>query len=362
MDKHQLFGLTDRQVADFVTVPARIVAILVIALVLRFLVGRAIRRFVSSTRDGRMSRRLLHLGERAPLLVDTSPAAIDRRRQRAETLGTVLRSLTNALILAVAAMMILGEVGINLAPLIASAGIVGVAIGFGAQNLVKDFLSGMFLVIEDTYGVGDWVDLGPASGSVEWIGLRSTRIRDVTGTLWSVRNGEINAVGNYSQTWQRAIFDIPILHGQDLDLARWTMLAAAEEVAARNEEVVLEPPAVWGINEIRPEGVVMRLVVKRRNDNAGFDREVREAIVAQLDAVDVRIFTLPATVELRTGGRTMQADLDLGRPEPRALRRPVRAATPDPVSDATAKARSAPPAPPAKKPAGKKSIRRRPRA
>ncbi|HEX7356037.1 MAG TPA: mechanosensitive ion channel domain-containing protein [Mycobacteriales bacterium] len=361
MDKHQLFGLTDRQWADFVTTPARIVLIVVIALVLRFLVGRAIRRFVSSTRDGRMSRRLLHLGERAPLLVDTSPAAVDRRRQRAETLGTVLRSLTNLVILVVAAMMILGEVGINLAPLIASAGIVGVALGFGAQNLVKDFLSGMFLVIEDTYGVGDWVDLGPASGTVEWIGLRSTRIRDVTGTLWSIRNGEINAVGNYSQAWQRAIFDIPVLHGQDLDLAKATMLAAAEEVAAANEDIVLEPPAVWGVNEIRPEGVVMRLVVKRRNNNAGFDRSVREAIVAHLDAVDVRIFTLPAAVDLHLGTRTVKADLDLGRAEPRTLRRPVPPTAPDPVANAAASKPSSS-ARPAKKAAVRKAIRRRPRS
>jgi small conductance mechanosensitive channel len=358
MDKDQLFGLTDRQLADFVTAPARIVGILVVAVVLRFLVGRAIRRFVISTRDGRLNRRLIHLGERAPLLVDTSPVAIARRQQRAETIGTVLRSLTNALILAVATMLILSEVGINLAPLIASAGIVGVAIGFGAQNLVKDFLSGMFLVIEDTYGVGDWVDLGPASGNVEWIGLRSTRVRDVTGTLWSVRNGEINAVGNYSQTWQRAIFDIPILHGQDLDLARSTMLAAAEEVAAQHGDIVLEPPAVWGVNEIRPEGVVLRLVIKRRTNNAAFDRAVREEIVAHLDAVDVRIFTLPAAVELRTGTRTIQADLDLGRTEPRAMRRPVQSVTPDPVADAAKKEV----APPVKKATAKKVSRRHPRA
>ncbi|HEY5335585.1 MAG TPA: mechanosensitive ion channel family protein [Mycobacteriales bacterium] len=362
MTKDQLFGLTDRQLADFVTTPARIVAILLVALVLRFLVGRAIRRFVASTRDGRLNRRLIHLGERAPLLVDTSPAAINRRRQRAETLGTVLRSLTNALVLAIATMLILGEVGINLAPLIASAGIVGVAIGFGAQNLVKDFLSGMFLVIEDTYGVGDWVDLGPAAGNVEWIGLRSTRIRDVNGTLWSVRNGEINAVGNYSQTWQRAIFDLPILHGQDLDLARSTMLAAAEEVAGRHADIVLEPPAVWGVNEIRPEGVVMRLVVKRRDNNAAFDREVREEIVAHLDARDVRIFTLPATVQVHTGTRTLQADLDLGRTEPQARRRPVQPARPDPVADAAAAEKQAAPSAPAKRPGAKKAIRRRPRA
>jgi small conductance mechanosensitive channel len=312
---HRVLGLTDRQLDDFVTKPVRIVLVVVVAVVLRFLVGRAIKRFVRSTSDGRVSRRLMALGEHAQVLVDLSPSAIARRSQRAATVGTVLRSVTSAVILAVAATIVLGELGIDIAPIIASAGILGVAVGFGAQNLVKDFLSGLFLVIEDTYGVGDTVNLGPATGTVEWIGLRSTRIRDVNGTLWSVRNGEINAVANYSQVWQRAIFDLTILHGQDVELARTTVLAAAKELADDTSYagVVLEPPAVWGINEIRPEGVVLRLVVRRRNGNDAFDRALRELLVDRLDAAGVRIFTLPATVEVRAaGGGAYAADLDLG--------------------------------------------------
>ena len=232
MSSHNVFGLTDRQLADFVTTPVRIVAIVVIAMVLRFLIGRLINRIVKSVRDGKVNKRLHAIGEHAPLIVDMSDIAVDRRRARASTLGTVLKSIANVVILAVAVTTILGEIGINLAPIIASAGIIGVAVGFGAQNLVKDFLSGLFLVIEDTYSVGDTVDLGPAVGTVEWIGLRSTRIRDVKGTLWSVRNGEIVRVANYSQLWQRALFDVLVVQGADVDRAREVMLRTAQEQAA----------------------------------------------------------------------------------------------------------------------------------
>ncbi len=123
----------------------------------------------------------------------------ERRRQRAETVGSLLRSVTSLVIGVLAVMLVLGEIGFNLGPFIAGAGIVGIALGFGAQNLVKDFLSGIFMILEDQYGVGDVVDLGAASGTVEAVGLRVTRLRDGNGTLWYVRNGEILRVGNKSQ-------------------------------------------------------------------------------------------------------------------------------------------------------------------
>ena len=314
MNTRHVLGLTDRELADFVTTPARIVAIVAGALVLRWLIGRAITRFVRSTSEGRISRRLMAIGEHAQVLVDMSATAVSRREQRAASVGTVLRSVTSAVIFAVATTIVLGELGIDIAPIIASAGIIGVAVGFGAQNLVKDFLSGLFLVVEDTYGVGDTVDLGPATGTVEWIGLRSTRIRDVHGTLWSVRNGAINAVGNFSQAWQRAIFDVTVLHGQDVTLARDTMLATAEALCdeAAFVDVVLEPPAVWGVNEIRPDGVVVRLVVRRRNGNDAFDRALRERLVADLGSAGVRIFVLPVAFDPQVNG--LAYDVELGRP------------------------------------------------
>lgn len=161
-----------------VTRPLRILLIVVLALVARRLLHRAIQRSIS---------RAISVG------------LSERRRLRAETLGSILESIASATVLTVAFVMVLGELGLNLAPIIASAGIVGVALGFGAQNLVKDFLSGVFNILEDQFGVGDEIDTGFAIGTVEAVGLRTTRLRDATGVVWHVRNGEILRIGNRSQ-------------------------------------------------------------------------------------------------------------------------------------------------------------------
>jgi small-conductance mechanosensitive channel len=310
-----LAALSGHKFDNYVEKPIRVASIIVVALVLRAIAGRTIKRLVQTTREGRISRRIAILGERAPLLVDTSELAVARRHQRAATVGTVLRSIANMIIGTIAVITILGEFEINLAPIIASAGIVGVAVGFGAQNLVKDFLSGLFLVIEDTYGVGDTVDLGPATGTVETVGLRSTRIRDVQGTLWSIRNGEISRVANYSQTWQRFLLDLLILHGQDVDKAREVVLAEAIRVAElpQWEGVTLDPPTVWGVQAIQAEGVVLRLAVRRRHNHDDFDRYLREHVVKALDGAGVRIFLLPADIRLVGAGDAALAQLDLGR-------------------------------------------------
>lgn len=118
--------------------------------------------------------------------------------QRARTMGSVLGNLITWTVYTIAATMLLSELGVAVGALIAGAGIVGAALGFGAQNLVRDILSGLFIVLEDQYGVGDKVDLGEASGTVENVGLRVTQLRDTKGTLWYVRNGEILRVGNSS--------------------------------------------------------------------------------------------------------------------------------------------------------------------
>ena len=284
----------------YVERPIRIVSIIIVALLIRAIAGRAIKRFVSATRDGRVTRRLASLGERAPLLIDMSETAVARRAQRAATVGTVLRSLTNVVVGVVAFVTILGEFDISLAPIIASAGIVGVAVGFGAQNLVKDFLSGLFLVIEDTFGVGDTVDLGPSTGTVEWIGLRSTRIRDVRGTLWSIRNGEISRVANFSQTWQRTIVDLLILDSADLARAKQLALTTAEQVVdlPQWEGVALERPTVLGVQDITEQGLLLRLVVRRRPNQDDFDRFLRESLVAALHDADVRMFVVPGDIHL----------------------------------------------------------------
>lgn len=196
----------------FVASGLRIVLIVVVALLARTLAHRAIRRLTKVSQDGRLPPLLRTLRARteAQLL---GPRMSVRRRQRADTIGSVLRSLVSMVVFTVAVILILAELGINIGPILASAGIVGVAVGFGAQNLVKDFISGLFMMLEDQYGVGDTVDLGPASGTVMAVSFRITTVRaQDTGDLWYVRNGEITRVGNTSQG-----AELPPVHSEGPD-------------------------------------------------------------------------------------------------------------------------------------------------
>src|SRR5207302_1124117 len=153
-----------------------------------------------------------------------------RRAQRAATVGSVLKSAVSFTLLVIATLSILSELEVNLAPFIAGTSIVGVAVGFGAQNIVKDFLSGMFMMLEDQYGVGDVIDFEKASGTVEAVGLRTTRLRDVNGTVWYVRNGEVVRVGNKSQGFARVVLDIPIAAGDDVEAATAAIIEVGRAV------------------------------------------------------------------------------------------------------------------------------------
>ena len=188
----------------------------------------------------------------------------ERRTQRVQALGAILRSAASVTIFAIAGFIILGDLGVNLAPLLASAGVVGVAIGFGAQSLVKDYLSGIFMLVEDQYGVGDVITVGDATGTVENVTLRVTRMRDVNGIVWHIRNGTIDTVGNESQGWARAVIDFPVPFAADLATIRHVLARTGEQMwndpAWRS--VMLEAPEVWGAQEITREQVTMRIVVK----------------------------------------------------------------------------------------------------
>lgn len=255
--------------------------IVVIALVVRFLVLRAVRRFAHSISSGRLNRGL----SRFDTLGDGE--TVERREQRAATLGSVLKSLANGLILTLALVLVLGELGLDLAPILASAGIVGVALGFGAQSVVKDFLAGIFLVIEDQYGVGDVIDLQRdmgVTGTVESIGLRSTRLRDVRGDLWHIRNGNVNQVGNISQGWSRILLDVVFDLNVNVEAARSAMLTAATAFAAEPDvaDDILEAPAVWGVEDLTPTGVTMRLAIKTRSTvKDDMARTLRERLLAE---------------------------------------------------------------------------------
>src|SRR4029077_12132620 len=188
----------------------------------------------------------------------------ERRKQRVRALGSVLRSAASVTIFSIAGVTILGDLGINLAPLLASAGVVGIAVGFGAQNLVRDYLSGVFMLVEDQYGVGDVITVGDATGTVENVTLRITRVRDVNGIVWHIRNGAIETVGNESQGWARAVLDFPVPFESDLATIRNVLQETGDTMW--NEPtwraVMLEAPEVWGAQSISSDQVIMRIVAK----------------------------------------------------------------------------------------------------
>jgi small-conductance mechanosensitive channel len=258
----------------------QILLIIVLAVIIRLMAHRAISRLTRVTAEGPSPGLLRPLQERAPESWLGTGLLWKRRSQRARTIGSVLRSGTTLVVYGVAVTLVLGELGINLGPIIASAGILGIALGFGAQNLVKDFLSGMFMMVEDQYGVGDIIDLGEATGTVEAVGLRVTTLRDAKGTVWYVRNGEVLRVGNSSQGYSVAVVDLPV--GHHADIPETTELAgrAAAELTAEGSALaadVLEPPEVLGVESISSDGVTLRITTKVR---AGRQWAVQRALLA----------------------------------------------------------------------------------
>jgi small-conductance mechanosensitive channel len=278
-----------RNIKGFVVHPLRILLIIVLALAVRALIGRAINRLTRSSAENDLPLMLRPLGERVAVHGFLANAGLlsERRQQRAETIGSVLRSLTSVTIFGIAAMLVLGELEVNLAPVIASAGILGLALGFGAQNLVKDFVAGIFMILEDQYGVGDVIDIGDVSGTVEGVGLRTTRVRDDYGTVWYVRNGEVARVGNKSQGFAQVLLDLPVPHSADLDEVNRVIKEAADALW-RDEDwspLILEEPRVLGIEQLNTDNAVLRLAVKTRPmQQWRVGRELRQRIKKQLDS------------------------------------------------------------------------------
>jgi small conductance mechanosensitive channel len=213
----------------------------------------------------------------------------------------VLRSLVTATIYAIAGFMILGVIGIDLGPLLAGAGIIGIALGFGSQSLVRDFLSGIFILIEDQFGVGDIVNLdNETSGTIEAVSLRTTRLRAVDGTVWHVPNGEIRRVGNQSQHWSRALIDVEVAYDTDVDHAQDVIAAVAHEIAVEDKDV-LDEPEVWGVEALGANGVAIRLVVKTRpSEQYRVSRELRRRLKAAFDREGIEIPFPQQTVWHRT--------------------------------------------------------------
>jgi len=253
----------------FVGIPLRIILIVAISSVALFLVRRSIRTITNHVADGTpwLERGVLKpIGESAmgSVLDRANPLANARRAQRARTIGSVLRSSSTVVVGGIAFFLILDTLGINIAPFIASVGVVGVALGFGAQSLVKDFLTGLFMLLEDQYGVGDVIDAGPANGTVEAVTLRITKIRDADGTLWYVPNGSMLRVGNKTQGWATAVVEIDVDYFADLDEVRSLLAEAAARVVA--DPVmgahILGAPTITGIERLSADAVTLRLRVK----------------------------------------------------------------------------------------------------
>jgi small-conductance mechanosensitive channel len=274
------------------TVALKIILSVVIALLLRRFVNRVITRITLRMAEGTMPERLR---ERTRTVFDGSPVLIsERRKQRAETMGSVLRSIASIIILGSAAITILRYLSLDVTPFLASASIIGVAVAFGAQNLVKDFLTGMFMLLEDQYGVGDVINVGSATGTVEAVTLRTTRLRDVNGVVWYVPNGEIKRVGNESQNWARVVLDVPVEYDADLDKVRTLLAETAGAMAIDTpwDEFMIEDPMVWGVQALSGEAVVVRVVCKTSpGKQADVARELRERVKKAFDSAGLNVAT-----------------------------------------------------------------------
>lgn len=285
-----LTSLTPDGVWDwFRGVPVRIVLIVLGAVVLRWVLLRSIGRVVKVTlakSDARRSQEPGRVGRAGNALANAAGIDRERHRQRTLTMGSLLRSMVTFVVALVAILTVMTELGIDLAPVLATAGVGGVALGFGAQSLVKDFLSGIFMILEDQYGVGDIIDTGEAIGTVEEVSLRITRLRDASGVVWYIRNGEIIRIGNKSQGWSTAIVDLPVSYAENIERAISVIRGVVHEMDQdpSMQEVLLEEPNVVGVESITGNVVTIRIIAKTAPEQQyGVSREIRERVKAAFD-------------------------------------------------------------------------------
>jgi len=304
-----VFDLTDNStLANFsewvVAKPAKVLLILFLAFVVNRLVRRGIGRLIDRLVEDRKHRaeererdeihdgRFSAFKDRAKVKAQFLAVQSERSTQRAESLGSVLRSIASLVIYSMAAIIALAEFGVSLGPLVAGAGIIGVAVGFGAQTLVKDFLSGIFMLVEDQYGVGDVIDVGDATGVVEQVNLRTTQIRDVDGTVWFIPNGEIRRIGNKSQQWARTVLDVEVSYDTDIEHASELIKRVANELWQDRLEnaTVLEEPEIWGVQELGASAIAIRVVLKTEpGEQFATGREMRQRLKKAFDAEGIEI-------------------------------------------------------------------------
>jgi small-conductance mechanosensitive channel len=304
--------------------PLALLGLFLLGLLVRWILHRLVDRLVHRAGVGLPARiTRLSLGSLGTAKTQSPQdlAVSTRRALRAKTMGSLLKSIITGILVAVVATMMLSELGVNVGPIVASAGILGLALGFGAQSLVSDFLSGIFMIFEDQYGVGDVVDVGEASGTVEGVTLRVTRLRDVNGTVWYVRNGEIMRVGNMSQNWARTVLDVSVAYHEDLAKVRRVLQDVAHDLWEDEEYkgVIIEEPEVWGVESLGIDGVMVRVTLKTAPlEQWAVAREMRQRIKARFDHEGIEI-PLPqrmvwhrdvpeAEAGTRTGSEAQPAD------------------------------------------------------
>ena len=290
------------QVADAIAKPLRILLVLVLAWVVARVLRRLMSRAAQRLRDQPRVSAFRESATDSELLDDV---ARRRHAQRVDTLSAVLRNVVSVIVWLVATLVILSDLGVDLAPLLASAGVATIVIGFGAQQVVRDYLAGLFMLMEDQYGVGDVVDMGEASGTVEWVSLRVTRLRDVEGVVWWVPNGQITRVGNKSQQWSRALLDVAVAPDTDIDRATEVIKSTADEMWHDPEWSgrVLDEPEVWGVEDIGVSGILIRLVVKTVPlEQWNVSRELRARLKAAFDAAGVRLPVQQQRITYEMGG------------------------------------------------------------
>lgn len=273
--------------------PVQVAIIVIAAIAVRWVAHRAISRTVSAmeSRTPPGADDDAALGPARARLRAAAGLDDERRRQRAATVGSLLKSVTTVAVVVVAGLTIAAQCGIQLGPIMASAGVAGVALGFGAQSLVKDYLSGIFMIFEDQYGVGDVIDTGEAVGTVEEVSLRITRLRDANGVVWYVRNGEIVRVANRSQGWSTSLVDVPVAYDSDIHTVTEVLdrVVTAMSDDPEWQDKLIERPDVAGVESVAGGVMTFRIIAKTApNENFGVTRELRRRAVIALEDAGVK--------------------------------------------------------------------------
>ena len=272
--------------------PMYVVLVLLATFVANAIIARAIQRTVSRAAKAARKTRLGSEKRSVRTAELTEMLMGERAEQRAEAIGQLLRSAASLTIWLIGSLIVFTRIGIDIGPLLASASVLGVALGFGAQALIKDYLAGIFIILEDQYGVGDFVDVGPVVATVEEITLRITRLRDLSGVVWYIRNGEIMRVANRSQGWTMAVIDIPVAYDENLEGVRRIIerVAMTMDDDPAFDDMLLGRPEFAGVESVSGDAVFIRVTAKAAPEQqTPVARELRERIKNAFDAEGVRV-------------------------------------------------------------------------